>query len=580
MHDGAAPEHHLLAANHRPSSVEKLIARCELIRARKGELLLRLGEEPRSVLVILSGGVRVSLQADNTVESKPRASSAEVGYLESGDWLGALLCFKRSRSRFAFRVATPQGLVARVIPAELFRGKVCPLMPQNYWDREADTEAQWAQAADDAMHAAETRLREAVAQERRGNFAKRQHYHIPDNLRVRCCPDLSASAAATWRQDPPPPVAEPTIQEIQRELRRQRMTMKGPGEAEVESESSSDSELPLIGDPSYNVREGRRGAFDGLGLVALLDLQERGGTTKKKQPQVEAKAKAKGKAKAKAKAGDKFSDWKPLYYPRRLPLEKWVESQEYDVMHHVPVLRPDMFASDMFSEADLLSRKRKAVVLNCLRQIRIALKSGIRVFNGVPVNDAMTLFHALDRDGNGSLDASELAEVLMRFMPGISESDAEDVTKAIDSDGDHLIQVDELVRAIEHPKALFNSSPTPSKSHSVVTESLSLTLRSSPSVLDEPEVDQGVFYAMKQVLHEYARADDEETTSRPASAGRPNEFKPDMPTAPKQKAMQGRQRPRSSNAHNNSRQRHAAGAAESASFRAWREGTVRLNLAC
>ena len=63
MHDDAAPEQHLLTASPKPPGVAKLIARCELVKARKGEMLLRLGEEPRSVLVIVSGGVRVSLQA-------------------------------------------------------------------------------------------------------------------------------------------------------------------------------------------------------------------------------------------------------------------------------------------------------------------------------------------------------------------------------------------------------------------------------------------------------------------------------------------------------------------------------------
>lgn len=599
MHDEAASQRQSIAANQKLLNVEKLIAGCESVQARKGELLLRCGEEPRSVLVILSGGVRVSSQADNTVESKPRAASANVGYLEPGDWLGALLCLKRARSQFSFVAATPQGLVAKVIPAEFFRDKVCPLMPRSYWDDEADTEAQWAEAADDAKRAAATRRQENIAEERRGNFAKRQHYHIPDKLRVRCCPDLSASAAATRRQDPPPPKVEPTLQETQRELRQERI--KGPQEAEAESDSSSDSEMLLSPDRSGNVRGGKRGAFEGLGLVALLHLQDHAEKEKKKQPQAEVKAKAKpkGKPKAKSGAGQKFLHWKPIFYPRRLPLDKWQESREYEVLQHVPVLLPDMFnTDDVLSEKDMLARKRKALVMSVIRQIRISLKSGVREVNGMLVNDAASLFHALDRDGSGSLDTTELAAGLARFMPGISQSDMEEVIKAIDTDGDQLIDIAELVGAIEQPKTLFRESPTPSKAPSG-NVSLTRSLRSSVSYQDVAEAAQEVFDGLT-MLREYNEGNDFYSVGRPKSACWTYELETKEPVAVQQKVLPGRQRPRSSNANSSSRQRHVVEsqprhvpesqerhaavpqqrhAAGSTSVRAWRESAARRNLA-
>lgn len=584
-------------------SVEELIAGCQSLQASKGELLLRRGEEPRSVLVILSGVVRVFSQADNTVERKPRAASANAGYLEAGDWLGALTCLKQARSQFSYAVATPQGLVAKVIPAGLFRDKVVPQVPESYWNEQEHTEAQWNATADDAKRVSATQRREDIAAERKGNFGKLQHYHIPDRLRVRCCPDLSKSAAAIRRQDPPPPHVQPTLQDAQREIRAIYIHEYAQEESESDSSSSDSEKDELEFDPFLNSRSGKRGAFQGLGLVALLHVQERGQKHSNKhscaehlwQAEAEAKAKAKGKAKAKSGPGRKFVDWKPIFHPRRLPLSKWKETREYEVLEHVPVLMPEMFNTEDVLEMDMLARKRKALFMNVMRQVRIAVKSGVREVNGIAVTDAESLFRALDRDGSGSIDATELAAGLARFVPGITQSDVEEVIKIIDTDGDESLDIGELVIAVEQPKSLFSSSPAASKAPSAALDaSLHRSLRSTLSSQDVTEVAQEVQEAYEGMtkLREYNEEGGlySQITGRyrrPKSANWAYEFEPKEPITPRlHQAMSGRQRPRSANANKSSLQRHAAEsnannssrprhAAASMGSRAFREGALR-----
>jgi len=83
------------------------------------------------------------------------------------------------------------------------------------------------------------------------------------------------------------------------------------------------------------------------------------------------------------------------------------------------------------------------VVENIAAQVRRALERGRCLF-GVPVCDVASIFKALDVDGNGAIDRSELADSLRRLDVAISQEKLRRFVQALDTNHNGLVDEAEL----------------------------------------------------------------------------------------------------------------------------------------
>lgn len=93
-------------------------------------------------------------------------------------------------------------------------------------------------------------------------------------------------------------------------------------------------------------------------------------------------------------------------------------------------------------------------------EIFAEIDSGTRIIDGKQITDVRTFYKAIDRDGNGALDISEMARGIRRLGISAADSTILDFVKAVDShgNGNGLIGMKELAEALTNPTLVFGSS--------------------------------------------------------------------------------------------------------------------------
>eukprot|EP00930_Biecheleria_cincta_P034883 TRINITY_DN24042_c0_g1_i1.p1 TRINITY_DN24042_c0_g1~~TRINITY_DN24042_c0_g1_i1.p1 ORF type:complete len:506 (+),score=62.01 TRINITY_DN24042_c0_g1_i1:1437-2954(+) len=86
------------------------------------------------------------------------------------------------------------------------------------------------------------------------------------------------------------------------------------------------------------------------------------------------------------------------------------------------------------------------------------LDSGKRMIDGKQITDARTFYKAIDKDGNGALDISEVASGIRRLGIPAADSTVLEFVRAIDShgNGNGLVGMQELAEALKNPDRVFD----------------------------------------------------------------------------------------------------------------------------
>mmetsp|Transcript_14372 Transcript_14372/g.25267 ORF Transcript_14372/g.25267 Transcript_14372/m.25267 type:complete len:678 (-) Transcript_14372:60-2093(-) len=570
---------------------ERIITKSPVLLAHKGEVLLRMGEEPRSVLLIRAGTLRVYAAADNSLDCRPNAKGTEVGRLGPKEWVGAFLVWQQKRARFSFSVISPK-FEAWSIPLETFTQKLVPLMGKSFWDSEDEQEKSW----DEAFVVAEEALAKARLERERAAYrnVEPREVIIPPNLKMRICPDLAATPNAQNRKDPPPPKVEPTLQEVHWLQREVRLAERELELAEDDSDED-DENLQLARDLS-SASAPRRAATEGATLGQLLGIEEavQAHSDRKKDRVEKAKARLeklkKGATNEELEKQKAFHIWlgkQGIFKPPTAQSEAgWKASEVYQAMKDQPVLMPeqihdenDALKAARAQEAARQQRLKKRSMDSALYQLRGTLKSGKRTLFNKRLLDLDSLFDALDHDSSGGISVKELADGLKRL--GLSGSSVDDLMATMDADEHGMIARAAFTRVLDRSKTPSTNENQPlvmpSRAQSQTSEALAFADdaqqtpvgRSIVTPASELVLSQEI--GMDVIQEAFGRQASDEThlseillrgdlrgehvTSPTAGSGRPRTarrpgsaprvvIEPLMPTAPPQKDMAGSKTPR------------------------------------
>jgi len=153
----------------------------------RNAIILRTNEEPTAATLVLSGQVRVVIPKLDALG--PSARSLEVGRLQSDAWIGALACKDSRRQPFTYVVVSVKGARVQSVPSEKFRKEIVPLLHDDFWTRESESEAAWESAAVKAKAEA---LSSLLAKK---PVKYRKSVQIPKEHALQCCADIGAFAA-------------------------------------------------------------------------------------------------------------------------------------------------------------------------------------------------------------------------------------------------------------------------------------------------------------------------------------------------------------------------------------------------
>ena len=136
------------------------------------------------------------------------------------------------------------------------------------------------------------------------------------------------------------------------------------------------------------------------------------------------------------------------------------------------------------SEAQKVDRETSNVFRVIAQQVRAH-----RSLYGEEMGTARDAFRLIDKDGNQSLDASELKDALHRLGAGLTDGQIYEVFDAVDTDAGGTIDVDEFVSRLEAEwddrHLPYERKPAPPSAYDNVRESAAATPR-----MPEPEPSQ------------------------------------------------------------------------------------------
>mmetsp|Transcript_24768 Transcript_24768/g.45400 ORF Transcript_24768/g.45400 Transcript_24768/m.45400 type:complete len:713 (-) Transcript_24768:31-2169(-) len=177
--------------NSVPEDVKAMLEDVPQVSFRPGQVLLREGEEPAYVLLVLSGQLYLSTShpEGRGLTHHARAFSRQPARrwkLPAGTWLGALACTQRRPEQF-LSMAAGSELRAICIPAESFRALFMKSLGKSFFDKEARKEAKLLRGEVQATPALPV--------------VPAMDFVIPRAVRLKVCPDLRAAC----KPSKPPP---------------------------------------------------------------------------------------------------------------------------------------------------------------------------------------------------------------------------------------------------------------------------------------------------------------------------------------------------------------------------------------
>lgn len=83
------------------------------------------------------------------------------------------------------------------------------------------------------------------------------------------------------------------------------------------------------------------------------------------------------------------------------------------------------------------------------REVGTALKASGHLLNGKPITDGRSFFRACDKDGNGSLDRTEIGDALKSLSITIQPQHLEQLIRSLDTNANGKVELAELVRVFD-----------------------------------------------------------------------------------------------------------------------------------
>ena len=108
-----------------------------------------------------------------------------------------------------------------------------------------------------------------------------------------------------------------------------------------------------------------------------------------------------------------------------------------------PIGPPDVHEGSYHLSLETRLQREHSSVLKALRRVMAA--PGQRTLNGRVVSDAKSMFEAMDRDGSGMVDGDEFTRGMKRLGLGLNEQQVVALAHALDKDGDGEIDYSELL---------------------------------------------------------------------------------------------------------------------------------------
>lgn len=395
--------------------------------AHRNEVILRCGEIPTAIHLILDGTLQV-LALGEFSEKHP-FETVELDQLESGrgsdSMVGILPWLEQRVSRFSFRVLS-KSMTAIMVPSQAINMKAQSLL-SNLHSKESSRENAWEASA--ILHFEERRRVQEEADEKidDSGLQIREEYLIPPECLMACHPNLPS--LAPHRRDPPPPVVEKSLQEVQREKRFAQMDVTERQRREklwAAKRPNSPKDLDL--DSLLSMDGGHARGRNSGGLLQLMQAKQGG-----------------------------------IFHPKTsTSANNWRRSEAYRFCRSFPVFQPELDQEDRRLEelpppedpatVDRQLRSSMARMIQVLMQVKNTLKTGVRKLYGKEVRDAEDMLNAMSPEQNEKLARDDVAEAIHSLGVTATEEHVQELVTQMDTQNTGIDR-EELVDAFSSPKS-------------------------------------------------------------------------------------------------------------------------------